>query len=301
MSGRIVALAMLAALAVHAPARADELPMPGPVIDDQKPKQTDPDVPIGKHSEPLWEFGLGVAAVRFPDYRGSDQNSTYVLPLPFVAYRGSFFRADRDGARAVLLAGSRVVVDISVSASVPSRSKNNDARQGMPNLPGTFEIGPNVNVELWKSADRRYSFDLRMPVREAVTLQASPKPFGATFSPNLAFDMKGVSDKWNIGMLAGPLFADRYYHQRLYGVSSEFAAPGRPAYDASGGYAGWRATAAFSRRLGNAWLGGFVRYDDMRGATFASSPLLRSDHVVTAGFGVSWIFAVSDKRVLVDD
>ena len=37
---------------------------------------------------PLWELGLGVAALRLPDYRGSDQSSTYLLPLPYVVYRG---------------------------------------------------------------------------------------------------------------------------------------------------------------------------------------------------------------------
>jgi hypothetical protein len=44
-----------------------------------------------------------------------------------------------------------VTVDISLSASVPTRSEHNDARQGMPDLAGTFEIGPNLNVELWQS------------------------------------------------------------------------------------------------------------------------------------------------------
>jgi MipA family protein len=279
-------------------AHADEVPVPGPVIEGPVARVPAGDAAAG---EPLWEIGLGVAAVRFPDYRGSDQSSTYALPLPFVAYRGRFLRADRDGARAILFAGRRVLVDLSLSASVPTRSKNNDARRGMPDLPGTFEIGPNANVELWQSADRRFKLDLRLPVREAITLQSSPRAIGVTFSPNLNLDVRGFAESWNVGLLAGPLFADRRYHEHFYGVAPEFASASRPAYDAPGGYAGWRATAAFSRRLGNAWLGGFVRYDDLHGAAFAASPLVRRESNVTAGFGISWIFATSSQRVRTDD
>jgi outer membrane protein len=300
--GRAAAPAMLLAAFTLAPgARADDVPLPGPVVEGPVVKTSDADAATAGVSEPLWELGLGVAAVRFPDYRGSDQTSNYALPLPFVAYRGRFLRADRDGARAILFADRRVVIDMSLSASVPTKSNHSDARQGMPDLPGTFEIGPNLNVELWQSGDRRLRLDLRLPLREAITLQASPKTIGVTFSPNLALDVRGFAGRWNLGMLAGPLFADRRYHEHFYGVAPEFVTASRPAYDAPGGYAGWRATTAVSRRLGNAWLGGFIRYDDLHGAAFAPSPLVRRESSFTAGFGVSWIFAVSGQRVVVDD
>jgi outer membrane protein len=289
------AFAVLAALAPSA--RADDVPLPGPVIEGPVTK---PGAEAAGTGEPLWELGLGVAAVRFPDYRGSDQSSNYLVPLPFVAYRGRFLRADRDGARAILFAGKRVVVDLSLSASVPSKSKNNDARRGMPDLAGTFEIGPNLNVELWESGDKQFKLDLRLPVREAITLQSSPKAIGVTFSPNLNLDVRRFAGG-NLGLHAGPLFADRRYHEHFYGVAPEFATATRPAYDAPGGYAGWRATVAFSRRLGNAWLGGFVRYDDLHGSTFAPSPLVRRETGVTAGFGISWIFATSSRRVQTGD
>ncbi|MGZ5185124.1 MAG: MipA/OmpV family protein [Caldimonas sp.] len=294
-------LLLVATLGAAFAAKADELPLPGPVVDARVAKAGEPGTASTTAGEPLWELGLGVAAVRFPDYRGSDQSSTYVLPLPFVAYRGRFFRADRDGARAILFAGRRIVVDVSLSASVPTRSNHSDARQGMPDLPGTFEIGPNLNVELWQSDDRRFKLDLRLPVREAVTLETPPRAIGLTFSPNLNLDVRRFAGAWNLGMLAGPLYADRRYHEHFYGVAPEFATASRPAYRASAGYAGWRATTAFSRRLGNAWLGGFVRYDDLHGAAFEPSPLVRRERAFTAGLGISWIFAVSSQRVLADD
>jgi outer membrane scaffolding protein for murein synthesis (MipA/OmpV family) len=295
--GLVPSLALLGTLNVSPLARADELPLPAPVVEG--PMR--PAAPDAAGTEPLWELGIGVAGFRFDDYRGSDHTNTYLLPLPFFAYRGPILRADRDGARAVLFEGSRFTVDVSLGASVPTKSKNDQARTGMPDLAGTFEIGPNLATEIWQSSERKLKLELRMPVREAITLERSPRAIGLTFSPNLNLDISGLPGKGNLGLLAGPLFADRKYHQYFYGVAPEFATASRPAYEAPGGYAGWRATAAFSRRFGNAWLGAFVRYDDLHGATFAPSPLVRKESTLTAGFGISWIFATSSQRVRTDD
>jgi MipA family protein len=295
--GLVPSLALLGTLHVSALARADELALPGPVVEGP----VSPAPAEGTGTEPLWELGIGVAGFRFDDYRGSDHTNTYLLPLPFFAYRGPILRADRDGARAVLFEGRRFTVDVSLGASVPTKSKNDEARAGMPDLAGTFEIGPNLVTEIWQSSGRKLKLELRLPLREAITLERSPRAIGLTFSPNLNLDISGLPGKGNLGLLAGPLFADRKYHQYFYGVAPEFATATRPAYEAPGGYEGWRATAAFSRRFGNAWLGAFVRYDDLHGATFAPSPLVRKDTTVTAGFGISWIFATSSQRVRTDD
>ena len=250
---------------------------------------------------PLWELGLGVAALRLPDYRGSDQSSAYLLPLPYVVYRGKWLRADRDGARALLLETARAKLDVSVAASVPTRSRDNAARRGMSDLAPAVEIGPNLNIELLQSADRRVHLELRLPLREAIAVQRSPRAIGTTFSPNLNLDIAGVAGGWHVGLVGGPLFADRKYHDYYYGVSGADATPQRPAYRARGGYAGWQALAATSRRFGRMWVGAFVRYDSLRGAVFDASPLVRRDHGVSVGLGVSWVFASSGRRVPADD
>lgn len=250
---------------------------------------------------PLWELGLGVATLRLPDYRGADQARSYVLPVPYIVYRGDWLRADRDGARALLLNADRLKVDVSVAGSVPTRSRDNSARSGMPNLPATVELGPNVNYELLQSSDRRVRLEVRLPLRAAVTVQRSPRTIGATFSPNLNLDLKGFGGGWNVGLLAGPLFADRKYHEHFYGVDAAYATAQRPEYHARGGYSGWRAVSAVSRRFGNTWVGAFLRYDDLRGAVFAPSPLVRRDHEVTAGIGASWVFATSGRLVAPSD
>ena len=275
-------------LGAGAAASAQAPPVPAPVAA----------APSGTQ-RPLWELGVRIAALRLPDYRGSDQSRSYALPLPYIVYRGTWLKADRDGARALLFDTERVEVDVSVAASTPARSSSNTAREGMPNLPGTFEIGPNLNVHLAGSRAAGQRLDLRLPLRAAVTLQRSPKFVGTTFSPhlNLDLDVQG----WNLGLQAGPVFADQRYHAHFYGVDAAYATPNRAAYTARGGYGGWDALAATSRRFGNTWVGAFVRYDSLRGAAFDDSPLVRRSSALTLGVGVSWVLAQSATLVRTAD
>ena len=128
--GLVPSLALCGALTVVPLARADELPLPGPVVE----RPVAPAAADALRTEPLWELGVGVAGFRFDDYRGSDHSNTYLFPVPFFAYRGPILRADRDGARAVLFEASRFTVDVSLGASVPTKSKDDEARLGMPDL-----------------------------------------------------------------------------------------------------------------------------------------------------------------------
>lgn len=268
------------------------------------PVEAGPDVDAGLNpgvQRPLWELGIGVAGLRLPDYRGADQSRGYVLPLPYIVYRGTWLKADRDGARALLFDSQRVKVDVSVAASTPTRSSDNAARAGMPNLPGTFELGPNLNLTLAASLKERWKLDLRLPLRAAISAQRSPKFVGTTFSPNLNLDVGGVGGGWNLGLLTGPLFADRKYHEHFYSVDAAYASAARPAYRAGSGYAGWQALAATSRRFGNMWVGGFLRYDSLHGAAFQDSPLVRRSSALTFGLGVSWILATSSELVASTD
>ena len=44
--------------------------------------------PASARDEPLWEAGVGIAGLHFPDYRGSSHTRNYVLPTPYFIYRG---------------------------------------------------------------------------------------------------------------------------------------------------------------------------------------------------------------------
>ncbi len=248
---------------------------------------------------PLWELGLGVGAVSFPDYRGSDQRQTYLLPSPYFVYRGEFLRSDRKGLRGVFFDSERLELNLSLSGSVPVDSDGNEARRGMPDLRPTIELGPSLDIALWKSADRRHALDLRLPVRWALRVGGRPRDVGLVFSPRLNLDVidpAGFKD-WRLGVLAGPIFTDRRNNAYYYDVAEEFATAERPAYASSGGYAGSQVLLALSKRYPRYWVGFFARYDTLRGAAFDDSPLLRSKSMFAAGLAISWIIGESATLV----
>lgn len=247
--------------------------------------------------KPLWEFGLGAGALRLPHYRGSDQSHTWVLPAPYFVYRGEIFRADRDGARAVLVDAERFDFDVSLAATAPTRSEDNTARAGMPDLAPTFEVGPNANFTLARGAG--WKLQARVPVRAAFTLESSPKSIGWIATPNLNLDFWVAG--WNVGVLTGPVFATRRFHGYFYDVPEAYATTTRPAYRAAGGASGWRLVSGASRRIGSWWLGGFVYGDRVRGAHFEASPLVRRSETVAFGVAASYIFAASSVQVRDDD
>lgn len=247
--------------------------------------------------KPLWELGMGAGVLRLPHYRGADQSHAWVLPVPYVVYRGEIFKADRDGARALLLSSDRFKIDLSAAASAPTRSRDNLAREGMPDLKPTVEIGPNLNWTL--AQDRDWKLDLRLPVRAAITVSSRPELAGWISTPNLNLDLR--HGPWNIGLLGGPVFGDRRLHGRFYDVAPAFATAQRPAYQARGGYAGSSFIAALSQREGRRWVGAFVKFDRLSGAAFEDSPLVRQRQQWSVGLAVSWVFAVSEQRVSVNE
>ena len=63
--------------------------------------------------------------------------------LGYEAIRGTFFDSDR------------VELSLSLAASPPVSSDRVKAREGMPDLQPTVEIGPSLDVRLWRSDDER--------------------------------------------------------------------------------------------------------------------------------------------------
>lgn len=252
---------------------------------------------------PLWEAGVGVAAFSFPAYRGSDERQNFAMPVPYFTYHGDFFKADRHGLRGSLFDSDRVDLTLSLSASPPTDSDDIRRRAGMPDLKPTAEFGPQLDVALWRSETRARFLKLRLPVRSAFTLESSPQAIGWIFSPNLNLDVTDLPGMpgWNLGLVAGPIFATKKQHEYFYGVDPRYATAARPAYDASGGYSGTQFLASLSKRYASTWVGAFVRYDTLAGASFDDSPLVAKKHFAAAGIAVSWVLGESKTRVWVDD
>jgi outer membrane protein len=249
--------------------------------------------------KPLWELGAGIGVLSLPDYRGSDQSSLYAIPFPYLVYRGEFLKADRNGIRGTLFGSDRIELNLSLGASLPVNSDDNRARQGMPDLQPTVEFGPSLNLNLWRTPDRRTRLDLRLPVRTAVAVKGGMNEVGWVFSPRLNLDIADVAGLpgWNMNVLAGPMVGSERNHDYFYSVAPQYATAGRPAFDAKGGYAGSQFMMTLSKRYPKYWLGAFVRQDTLKGAVFADSPLVKSEGYFAAGVGIAWILGESSTRV----
>lgn len=256
--------------------------------------------PARAEQRPLWELGLGAAALSFPHYRGSDERQNWLLPAPYIVYRGEYLQADERRVRGLFFRSDRAELDVSLNGSVPVDSDDNEARRGMPDLDATAEIGPSLNVKLAESADRKTRLELRLPARAVFASDFSyVRHVGWMFQPNLAVDIRDPLGHagWRLGMLAGPIFADRRYHRYFYSVEPAFATATRPAYSAGGGYAGTQVIAALSKRYRQFWVGGFVKWDNLQGAVFEDSPLVRDKNGFAAGVSFAWIIGESRRLV----
>lgn len=243
--------------------------------------------------EPLWELGAGATVLRLPHYRGADQSHTWTLPLPYVVYRGPILRADREGARAVLLQTDRLDVDLSLSGTPPTRSSDNVARRGMADLPTIVELGPLVSWTAARGDD--WKLDLRLPVRAALGVGSEGGFKGWVATPQLRLSLPQAGG-WRTALYGALVAQDRRYNEVFYKVSASEATPGRPAYQPGGGRAGGYLQGVASRRFGPWWVAGFARWDTLRGASFLDSPLVRQRENWSAGIAVAYVFATSSRE-----
>lgn len=253
--------------------------------------------------KPLWEVGAGFAAIDFPVYRGSKDRRSYLLPVPYFAYNGEVLQINRERVRGLIFRSDRVEMDVSLNGSVPAKSSDSAARQGMPDLDGTLELGPSLNVHLYYAEDKKTNFDLRMPLRAVTATDFSHfQQTGWLFQPQLNLDIHDVAHSgWNLGLVSGVIFSDRRYNQYFYDVAPQYATATRPAYTAAGGYAGTQFIVAVNNRQNGRWMGGFMKWDNLNGAVFADSPLVETKQYFTIGFAVTWVLDHSEKMVEVSN
>lgn len=258
---------------------------------------------VHAEQKPLFEFGIGAGAAVLPDYTGSDESRVYPGPVPYVVYRGKFLKADRDGVRTQLFNRKYAELSVSAGGSLPVNSDDNDAREGLPDLKPTLELGPALELHLWRSKNEKIKLDLDIPVRLPVTVESSPRSIGVVVAPRLSLDVADFAgyEGWDFGFSVGPNYADSKYHDYFYEVAPRFATADRPAFDAGGGYSSTAVLTAISKRFPKYWVGAFLRYENLKGATYEDSPLVKRQSAVVAGIGFAVIIGRSKRTVEVDD
>ena len=244
------------------------------------------------------EIGLGIGALRFPDYPGADEHRTLLLPFPYIIYHSRYLDVNRDQVRGKLLSGKRLSLEVDFAGSVAVDSSRDQERQGMPNLGWIGEAGPALRYQAWSNHTGNMHMSIVLPVRVAVSADAlNLHHRGEVFEPRLELVKDiGYGDRiLNIGTSLSVLYGSRDYFQYIYGVPPQYATIVRPAYNAPAGYGGYRISLGGSLHRGNIVYGAFIAYVNLNGAAFVNSPLVSRTQDLSFGIMVAWILKRSNN------
>ena len=234
------------------------------------------------------EWGLGMVALSAPDYLGTSRSQNRFLPFPYIKYRGDFLYID-EGIEGRLFQSPNLLLAISGNGSLPSPDDNPE-REGMHELDATFELGPSLEYRAWY--DGPHEIWLELPLRYGFRINGSLDSIGRTVNPRFSWRQNAQQKfDWKLEFTAGVLYADDRFHGYFYNVDADEITANRPAFAADGGRSGLRFDFTYSRRFGQAWLGGFFRYDNLDSSEIESSPLVNELDNLTAGISLAWIFS----------
>ena len=253
---------------------------------------------------PLWELGAGAGVISAPHYRGSKTIEEIYLPFPFITYRGDYLKVDRDGIRSELFDSDRIRLDVSLAGNIPVPETDDSARAGMPGLDPLGEIGPELQINLWRDTAADASLWLKFPYRLIFSVGEPLMEYqGWSFSPYINY-RKFWGDSSSLQKLtlsAGPIFAGNKYHDYFYEVEPQYVTPDRQQYNADTGYSGSRITLTYSINQKKYFLATFARYDNISNATFEDSPLVETRDYFIFGIAFAWKFTASSEKVPHED
>lgn len=182
-------------------------------------------------------IGAALGTLYFPDYIGSKNTHVLVLPYPYVRYKSEFLNIDKDGVRTTLFDIKNLMLDVSVGGTLPAQSSNSKVREGMPNLDLTFEFGPKITYKFYQNGVAHLYFEL--PVRGVFSTGftfINHQGFISTPQIKYALEYK----HFEFRLRSGIVVADKGYNDYFYTVKPEYQTATRPAYNASGGFNGFR-------------------------------------------------------------
>ncbi len=248
-------------------------------------------------AKPLWEVGVAGAVGGFSDYPGSDHYRVRGLPVPYFIYRGGIFRSDASGPRLHKDVGN-VEFEVSGGGTLSTNSQD-AARLGMPKLDYLLESGPNAKITVAKpTATSRVLVDV--PIRLAISTDFSSRLNfrGAVFAPDVVYEDQSIlGSKWSGRVGLGVEAATSQLQDYWYEVAPQYARPGRPAFQAHGGYLGARLTVGVTRAITrNFTVFVATELDSYAGAENRDSPLMKSKTGSNVSLGFAWSLWQSQAR-----
>ncbi len=239
------------------------------------------------------DLGVGIGAMYYPDYLGSDQTNTLFIPYPYVSYKSENLEIDGNGVDAELFDIKNLSLRLSLSGSLPVKSSG--AREGMSDLDPSFEVGPALVYSLYEKDG--LSLKLDMPIRAVISSDFKGLDYrGYISDPKLSIEYD-FSDGYNFQLHTGGVFADSRYHNYIYGVGLNDVSEDRYLYKTDAGYSGYKTSMGIEKKFEKLWLGAFVRHYSLTGSIFSHSPLVSKNSAIYGGIFVAYLFdkSITDK------
>ncbi len=250
-------------------------------------------VSIVQSKDSKLELGIGVASLYYPAYIGSKSTQILTLPLPYLRYEGEYFRIDEDGINGKLFGINGLRIDLSLNGSLPSSSEENSAREDMPDLDLTGEIGPNLIYNIYEKGPSKLEFEL--PLRAVLSTDFSNLKYrGIVSTPQLKYSLYYTEFEWTLR--TGIMFADRDYNNYFYEVKEQYVRVDRKAYGSEGGFSGYKNRIGVTYLKGNWWAGAFASYINIDKAVFRDSPLVETSDALYIGASIAYIFYRLEKN-----
>jgi len=237
------------------------------------------------------ELGIAAGALYYPNYIGSKSTQNLITPLPYIRYRGEWFRIDEDGLSGKLFGINGLRIDLSISGSLPAQSEEYGARAGMPDLDLTGEVGFQLVYQLYQNSPHCLEFEF--PLRAVLSTDFTNLKYrGIVSNPQLKYSLNFSEFEWSFRF--GGVFGDEDYNNYYYGVKQAYVTKQRKFYKSNSGFAGFRSRVGMTYEKDSWWVGAFVSYFNIQNAVFSDSPLVETDHSIYSGVSVAYIFYTSD-------
>ena len=241
-----------------------------------------------------YSLGIGLSMITIDDYVGADESQFYLFPTPYFFYQSDSLVIDRNAFEGNVFTNKKWHLALDAAGSIPVDSDDNETRKGMKDLNWVGELGPSLEYYFSgnsRSNNSRY-FDLA--IRKAVntnfkTIADTGWTGQLSLKNRSQFKAGLMGGSTTIDTSAAILFNSDKYARYFYSVSADDATEIRRAYNANGGYAGFRLSLGGTWRRNNIWFGIFTRYTYLKNTSFADSPLMRSHNNLLFGISVSYI------------
>lgn len=180
-------------------------------------------------------------------------------------------------------------LNLSLGGALPSNSKDNSTRAGMPDLDTMVEFGPGFIYHFINT--KKYKLKLNIPVRFTISSDLTRiDDRGMVFNPLLFYIHNGfLSDDFILFSALSTRFASRQFHKYIYQVDPVYATASRPTYDAKGGYLSTSLNVGLGYSFKMKYMAFVaVRNSFLQGNANLESPLLVKKNNTSVAFGFIW-------------